>query len=425
LSEKILLSATERGLLSSLFSRYSRLVIEQEFLSGYSGARTFLAMPIRPDNRSDAYTIVKIGEAGTINQEFSNFEMYVKDTLPPITARIQNPPVIISPPKQKRNNNFNQDLACLQYTFIGEPGTLPISLRQALLDNPKPEFLHVLFNTFGPGWWMQRIPYSFKAALEYDRLLPTHLVLEPTSGRGVELTGDAPSSYLGWKIGDTVTLHGFHVADKKISTGTFSLESKPRPGYPPYRIRWSSLEIPQIFTGRVVETRFSLLEKSVRNLDLYGSPDPIPHLANLLEETVKGTRSTIHGDLNLENILIGPGELVWLIDFAQTREAPPLIDFAHLEADFIAHVLAPRIRSIENFLELISGNPAASDHQLALVYQALNEIALRCLANPNQPREWQLVRLFALIGALKYANIDQHARHCLYLTAAQIPLKLS
>jgi len=200
------------------------------------------------------------------------------------------------------------------------------------------------------------------------------------------------------------------------------LEIKPRPGYPPIRIRWSSLDIPQVLTGRVIETRTSLLEKSVKNLELFGLPDPLPRLAGLLEETVKGTRSTIHGDLNLENILIGPGELVWLIDFAQTREAPPLIDFAHLEADFIAHVLASQIRSIDDFREFISGRPAVSYQPLSLVYQSLNEIALRCLANPNQSREWQLVRMLALIGALKYANIDQHARHCLYLTAAQIPL---
>ena len=51
---------------------------------------------------------------------------------------------------------------------------------------------------------------------------------------------------------------------------------------------------------------------------------------------VMSPRSIIHGDLNLENVLIGPGGMVWLIDFATTREGHPLMDFAHLEAEIIA-----------------------------------------------------------------------------------------
>ena len=56
------LANAEAGLLRALFGRYARLVVESEFLSGYSGARTFLVQPIRMDGRADAYTIVKIGQ---------------------------------------------------------------------------------------------------------------------------------------------------------------------------------------------------------------------------------------------------------------------------------------------------------------------------------------------------------------------------
>ena len=41
------LAAEERRLLQALFRRYARLVLEGEFLSGYSGARTFLARPVQ------------------------------------------------------------------------------------------------------------------------------------------------------------------------------------------------------------------------------------------------------------------------------------------------------------------------------------------------------------------------------------------
>ena len=79
-------SSQERRLLQALFGRYARLVLEMEFLSGYSGARTFLAQPLRLDGRADAYTIVEIGEQAAIEQEYANYEQFVKDTLPPITA---------------------------------------------------------------------------------------------------------------------------------------------------------------------------------------------------------------------------------------------------------------------------------------------------------------------------------------------------
>ena len=90
------LEEEERGLLQAIFRRYSRVMLENEFLSGYSGARTFLALPVRADGRADAHTIVKLGPRHAIQAEFSNYETFVKDTLPPVTARIQQPPAALA-----------------------------------------------------------------------------------------------------------------------------------------------------------------------------------------------------------------------------------------------------------------------------------------------------------------------------------------
>ena len=54
---------------------------------------------------------------------------------------------------------------------------MPASLRESLLTNPNPALLEKLFDTFGPNWWMQRRPYTFRLAQEYDRMLPAHCVL--------------------------------------------------------------------------------------------------------------------------------------------------------------------------------------------------------------------------------------------------------
>ena len=80
-------------LLQSLFGRYDRLVVLKEFLSGYSGSRTFLVQPLHSGGRADAATIVKIGQREAIQTEAENFTTFVKDTLPPVTARLQRQPV--------------------------------------------------------------------------------------------------------------------------------------------------------------------------------------------------------------------------------------------------------------------------------------------------------------------------------------------
>ncbi len=408
------LSVDDRLLVGSLFRRYSRLVIESEFLSGYSGARTYLALPVRTDGRSDAHTIVKIGDAEAIRREFDNYETFVKDTLPPVTARIQHPPVAGPGGKQ----------AAIRYTFIAEPGSSPVSLRQALLARPDPALLMKLFETFGPSWWMQRRPYTFLVAQEYDRLLPTHYVIQPEAGKGQPLDGKTVPAETQLTIGESVTLRNFSVVERRPDGKSLSLRGVAAPGQPPLRVRWLGLADPNGASGRIVATRQSLLREAVRGFDLLGLPDPLASYPALLGETVSGTQATIHGDLNLENVLVGPGGMVWLVDFAQTRDGHPLFDFAHLEAELIAHILAPQVTDAASYIDMLNGRPGPELAQLKHLLDTLHLIAQRCQFNPSQPAEYQLALCMACLGALKFANLDDHARHLLYLTAAHVCLSL-
>jgi len=404
-------------LLRALFSRYGRLVVEAEFRSGYSGARTFLAHPVRPDGRADAYTIAKVGEAGAIQREYDNFETFVKDTLPPITARIQAPPVATST-QLARGRAGALPLpaagAALRYTFIGEPGQSPTSLRQALLARPDPALLEKLFTTFGPNWWMQRRPYTFRVGLEYDRLLPTHFVLEPVAA------GSAPARVFDARVapaearlavGDVIQLQHLAGIELRPDGQSLSLSATPVPGQPPLRLRWLSLAPPTSAPARVVATRDSLLRELVAGFDRCGLPDPLPRLPGWLAETMTGTQSTIHGDLNLENALVGPGGIVWLIDFAQTRDGHTLFDFAFLEACLIAQVISPALPDDHDFLARLTRD----DDPLRA---AVGGMAQRCLFNPDQPREYQLAVTLACLGALKFYNLDLRQKHRLYVTAA-------
>ncbi len=400
------LSGEEANLFKALFGRYRRLVVENEFLSGYSGARTFLVLPVRPDGHADAQTIVKIGWRGDIQREAENYEAFVKDSLPPMTARIQRPPVVSSGSRR----------AAVQYTFIAEPGHPPLSLRQFLLQNPDPAVLFRLFDTFGPGWWMQRRASPFRLGCEYDPLLPPHLVLEPwpePDSARLALSETTPPSGIDLSPGDVVSLGKFNRCELRADGASYSLFGAPRPGEPPLRVRWLNAAPPRPQLTRVVDTRQTLFAGLVSGMELHGLPNPLERLPTLLNETLQATRSIIHGDLNLENVLVGPGGFVWLIDFAQTREGHPLFDFSHLAAEIIAHIIAPQAASPQQYLESLGAGQQP-------LLSAVETIAMRCLFNPSDEREYRLSLLLACLGALKYPNLGVKEKHLLYLTAAWV-----
>jgi len=413
------LTASEQTLLRVLFRAYARITLEAEFRSGYSGARTFLVLPLRADGRSDAYTIAKLGDAEAVCREYENYETFVKDTLPPITARIQETPVTALSPAHPPYRSP----AALRYTFIGEPGKKPVSLRRALLENPDPELPERLFATFGPGWWMQRRPYVFRASQEYDRVLPAHFVLDPVQGRAEAVLDGraAPAEALG-TTGQIVRLKNFRATELRPGGESLSLRGEPPPGQPALRVRWMRGEYTDGAVGRITATRKTLLNGLAAGLDRCGLPDPLAALDARLAERIQGTQSILHGDLNLENILAGPGGTVWLIDFAQTREGHALADFAHLQVEIVAHVIAPTLGSLRDFIDIRQGKKPASPTLNLL--DTLAGIAGRCLFNPSHPREYQLALYLSAIGALKYSNLDTLQRNFLFLYAAMIQTEL-
>lgn len=410
---KLALDEQEQALLRALFRGYSRVAVESEFQSGYSGARTFLALPIRDNGRADAYTIAKLGAREAIMREYENYETYVEHTLPPVTARIQGQPVTVNGRRAAVVSNGAAPMAALRYTFIGAPGQQPLSLRQALLDGGETALLESLFHTFGPNWWMQRRAYTFRLATEYDCKLPAHAVLAPATGRGQALDGRLTPAEVDLAPGQQVALHRFRVVARKADGRAVKLQGEGQAGLPPLRLHWLGPPPGNGAVGRVMATRETLLQERTVDFERHGLPDPLAQLPAILAKTVVGSRSIIHGDLNVENVLVGPGDFVWLIDFANTREGHTLFDFAHLGAELVAHVLAVRYASAEAYLERLE----AGEEPLL---NELEGIASRCLADPQQPQEYRLALVLSCLGALKHSNLDERAWEFLYLTAAYL-----
>jgi Ser/Thr protein kinase RdoA (MazF antagonist) len=146
-----------------------------------------------------------------------------------------------------------------------------------------------------------------------------------------------------------------------------------------------------------------------------------------LGETVSGGQSIIHVDLNLENVLVGPGGFVWLIDFAETREGHAVFDAARLLVEVIAHVVAPAVADVERFRALLVSaldTGSCPDPALAKLVASLIQTGRRCQSEPARTREYDLAAAVAALGALKFDNLAPHARACLYLTAAAVARRL-
>ncbi len=394
-------------------------MLETEFLSGYSGARTFLALPIRADGGPDAHTIVKIGWREDIRREAENYETFVRHSLPPMTARIQHAPVTAAGSRR----------AAIQYTFIAEPGRPPVSLRQALLANPGPRPTAAPVRHLRPGL-VDAAPPRLVPRLRRNMTAccrPTWCWSRSKASAAplVVLSAHSLPSDLALAPGQFASLGRFKRVEPRADGVSYTLVGAAQPGQPALRLRWPApllgglalLPPEHGAIARVVSTRETLLAGLVDGLDLFGLPDPLARLPGLLDRMLPATRSIIHGDLNLENVLVGPGGFVWLIDFAQTREGHPLFDFAHLAAEVIAHVIAPDFSDPAAYLDALSAG------RLALL-AALESIAARCLFNPADPSEYHLALFFSCLGALKYANLDRHQKQLLYLTAAWLGTQL-
>src|SRR5690606_9438169 len=62
---------------------------------------------------------------------------------------------------------------------------------------------------------------------------------------------------------------------------------------------------------------------------------------DLLDLHANGSTSKIHGDLHLGNILIGPNNSPFLIDFAHARDGHTLFDWATLEVSLLNQLVQP------------------------------------------------------------------------------------
>ncbi len=365
------LEAPVRRILERMFYGYKKIRIEHQLAGGYTRAELYVVTPITFNGTEHARVVVKIARADDVAEEARRYESHIRRTLPPFTARLEEHPTVLE----------ETGFGGLKYTLITGTNQRATNLTD-IAQEWSPEQIGTwlrdqLYSTFGDLWWMQGRPSPIELWMEYDWLLPPLMILDyvPTPrppDDSIRVRPSVKKSQLDLiRYGDQVTVESFNVQKVDRQKRELTLAINGGPGVEKaYRIRFRNVDFDQInfsrselvdhLTGKLWESRQGQLVQAVNDLipedfnvrdefiPIY--PDTTRLVANPLMryDYYMGIRMTmliskIHGDMHTGNLMVGPKDMPFLIDFAHARDGHTLFDWACLEISLLNTVVMPRV----------------------------------------------------------------------------------
>jgi formylglycine-generating enzyme required for sulfatase activity len=423
------LPAAAADILPRLFVSCERLVVRDEFSGGFSGGRVLLTQAFRVGGQAELPAVAKLGPGPLIGQECDAFQAHIR-------GRISAVPEIDAAPVYTADRSWG----ALRYSLVGSGLFAVETLADYGRHAELADLVHVLdsrlFVHLGFLWRQAEAQRSTFGQAGYDRLLPVNLVLEPEPPRPNGPRGDprpprremspesgSPASVA---MGQRVALTDLLVTEVEADAGRVTLDAPgggwrvrlaPVADVSPYRVGTSPAEP---VTGVVRHTRATLLAEA------FGSPvtaDVLATLREILSRPRMLKVGSIHGDLNLANILVDLGaRTVRLIDFAASRNDHVLHDLIRLETGILTHWLAEALAAaglpVDLTGDLLRQLQAAPEREpphaalrkpyVALV--AVRRAAAELLAVPDDWAEYHEALAVALLGAGKYGDLGAAAR---------------
>lgn len=447
------LSKDHLYLIRRMFYGYKKLRIERQLTGGYSDANVLVITPIHADSREDVPLVAKINKVDDALDEVQRYEAHVKNRLPAMTARIEEKPTV---PEMSK-------LAGIKYTLVTGYDRVPRDLR-AVMNEWTPKEIgdwikQELFPTFGRMWWTQTRPYRFQVWREYDWLLPPILTLEysPKTPLDNAYRLRMPlkrAQFRRLDYGDFVTVENFVVQKVYPERNTIQLAvAHGIDSARAYKIEVRGVdftnaayyrgEVIEKITGTVWQTRAQHLMNAVRMLE----PDfdaqaekiqvnediklinPIWAYEGFLDSFVNGSLGTIHGDLHPGNMMLGPKNSAFLIDFAHTRDGHTIFDWANLEVSLLVDYVVryagtswDDMRRAIQQIALVNGGETF-EHDPTQLRQALHliakvrQITAMCLANPDHWAEYYYALTFCALRAMTWETVSLEGRRLSFLVA--------
>jgi hypothetical protein len=418
----IALSEQERMLLQHVHRGCEEVLVEKEFSGGYSDARVLLTLP-SVESGATARKVTKLGPTLEMRKEWENYKKCVEPFLPFSAARVEG--------YYEQN-----DQAGLNHVYVGG-GALGevVDLREYYRTHTAKqviEMLDVLLDrALGEAWYGEGDtvrPRRFAA--EYGHHMVAHLQLKlrrassDTFWPAGQPPGETPKyqqmaadailpEHGSTQPGTLLSVEGLAV--KQIKRGAVELQDPNRPDvlvrveFLPGDDRTQGLEPGNKVgvRGKVIHNRHERMEEIV--CDIF--PDLSPHIGNerielpdvpgmypnplrtypdVLNKTLRGRASYVHGDLHLLNVLVnvlptglGRG---WLIDFAEVQKRHSIFDFIKLETYL-------------RLSELGSISPPLPPAEYARFEEALNATTLGLSATP--PTDPDLQKAYQVILSIR------------------------
>jgi len=386
-----------KEILRRMFVDYRRVIIEQELETGFSQGRIFVVRPFK-EHGAELLAVVKMAATPLIEKERQAYQTYIRNRLP-------NAPDI-----QAIVYTGDEAWGGLRYPLVGggifEIQSLYEYLNRQDVNSQQIEFTlnERLLKSLGHLWRANEAQQGFPIQGSYDYVLPVNLTLRPLTPAEIDALDDSPRRLTPDTIAkvtvnpdDVVRLEEFVVTQVELAAGQIEVTlNRPHVAGDPtasYRIRIqladhesaSRYQVSKTvkIDGKVINTRAvqlqMLAQTAVGNtvdlsqewlsLPLPGkavsAPNPLKAYPHILSRSldVRIARA-IHGDLNLENILVDPrtGD-VNLIDFADARRDYVLHDLLRLEAGVVTR-----------FLPLAFTEAKLPSATIYTVYQTLHEM---------------------------------------------------
>ncbi|MFQ5576621.1 MAG: hypothetical protein ACE5G8_06485, partial [Anaerolineae bacterium] len=310
-------------ILTHMFDGYRRVVIKRELKGGFSPSRVYLVSPVKEAAEPDLPAVVKMAPLPLIDQEWQAYKTCIQDKLPDV-ARIEGPAVL--PP--------HCEWGGLRYGLVGG-GTFAVEslfnyYQTAGVDDLRFVLAQRLFKSMERQRQFSVPTPDFPLQPGYDALLPVNLIIKPAPlPEGVEprliKPGALPTRLPA--LNDYAQLDGFIVTEVDAANHTVTLNLNPPHAY---RLRlhpvadaaaYRAGQSVPLLHGLVTDTRHTLLQHQAeqalgKNVDLSAQTltlagvisltNPLAVLPDVLSAVCHVRVACIHGDLNLENILIDP-----------------------------------------------------------------------------------------------------------------------
>lgn len=450
--------------LQKMFAGYQRVVIKEDFSAlGYSGSWVIWVDPIK--NTPELPVVVKLASRSLIEKEWRAYEEYVRNKWPGI-AQLRGQPVFLQ----------NNALAGLCYLLEGGGVFAVKSLREYCLEAEVDDIKFVLqerlFQIMRKRIVYPAIPkFDFSLRASYDNVLPVNLLVKPLppelggqpSQTPTLITPDKlPSEPLSPDV--PVRLEGFIVTKVDLRYKTVTLNLPPNKGNGGNGYRWrlrvasqATYQVNQLMPpvgGVVIKSRQSRFEHELARIwpafkpadekiclpNGTVLPNPLNAIPTILNQLRDLKFNCIHGDLNLENVLVDPKVRdVRLIDFAEARYDHVLHDFLRLETEVVTKLIPIALGEAKLPLEHIcsfyqqlhcatfhfadSGASQLFPEPLLKPFAILTEIRKAArdgfFSRDDFNEYYQGLTLY-LVGTLRFKNLDSSAKKVAFWGAATI-----